>query len=89
MIEEHKRDLAEAQGHVANQKAPPHIKAMVHYFHSLTEIWEYYRALGNNPPPEFAMEMKRAETEIIQALKEEAQQGGSLHDYYQTQERKP
>lgn len=76
---------AEQQRRMADNQTPPHIKALVHYMHSLTEIWEYYRALGNNPPAPFMSELKRAEAAIISALEEEASQGGTLHHYYKDQ----
>ncbi len=75
-------DRAEKHREIADQKTPPHIKSLVHYIHSLTEIWEYYRALGNNPPEAFMAEMCRAEDEIIQTLESETSQGGALHAYY-------
>ena len=66
----------------ADKYVPEHIGRLAHYFHSLTEIWEYYRALGNAPPDEFMAEMARAEAHMLEALEEETSQGGALHHYY-------
>lgn len=68
-----------------DKHVPNHIRALAHYFHSLTEIWEYYRALGNDPPAPFKAEMVRAEEEMLKALEEESNQGGTLHGYYNKQ----
>lgn len=79
-VEEHQRK--------SEQKLPRHIKDMVHYFHSLTEIYEYYRGMGNSLPPAMQAEIARAEDEVLQALEEETHQGGALHHYYGKQKEK-
>lgn len=67
---------------LADSKLPRHIRVLMHYMHSLTEIWEFYRAQGGGLPPIFQAELKRAEAELTGALEEEAHQGGTLHAYY-------
>jgi|SRR6516164_6399170 hypothetical protein len=70
-------------GGKADSRVPPHIQRSALYFHALTEIWEYYRALGNTVPIEFMTEMRRAEKVMIEDLQSEMNQGGVLHEYYQ------
>lgn len=67
---------------IADEKVPRHVKSLVHYMHSLTEIYEYYRGFGAPMPKPLQAEMKRAETELTLALESETQQGGILHNYY-------
>lgn len=73
---------------LADSKLPRHIRVLMHYMHSLTEIWEFYRAQGSKLPPVFQAELKRAEDELTIALENEAHQGGALHDYYSEQMKK-
>lgn len=73
---------------ISEKKLPRHIKDMIHYFHSLTEIYEYYRGFGSDVPKAFRAEMKRAEAEVLKALEEESNQGGALHHYYKDMEMK-
>jgi len=63
-------------------RVPAHIHRSALYFHALTEIWEYYRALGNNPPEEFMHEMARAERMMIEDIRSEQSQGGKFEDFY-------
>ena len=66
----------------ADKAVPSHIQRLAHYFHSLIEIWEYYRAIGSSLPKPFEAEMQRAKDELESALEVETNQGGSLHAYY-------
>lgn len=67
---------------LADAHTPRHIKSVAHYFHSLTEIWEFYRSRGSDPPLQFMAEMRRAEDVFMKTLDEETSQGGVLHAYY-------
>ncbi len=66
----------------ANKVVPQHIHRLAHYYHSLIEIWEYWRAIGSQTPTEFSAEMQRAHDEMVEALASETGQGGALHEYY-------
>lgn len=72
----------------SEEKLPRHVKDLIHYFHSLTEIYEYYRGFGNTMPEPLKAEISRAEAEVLQALEEETHQGGALHHYYGKQKEK-
>jgi hypothetical protein len=81
-MNEHNPERAERHLKAADLKVPPHIHRLAHYFHSLTEIYEYYRGFGTNMPRAFQAELARAEAELVAVLEEEANQGGALHHYY-------
>lgn len=70
------------QGTHSDRHVPNHIRALTHYFHSLTEIYEYYRGFGLELPPIMNLEIRRAEAELKAALFEETTQGGSLREFY-------
>jgi len=78
----HNEERVKRHQRIADLKTPPHIKSIIHYFHSLTEIYEYYRGFGINPPKAMMAEIMRAEAEMLLMLEEEANQGGALHHYY-------
>src|SRR5947208_2572736 len=66
-----------------DKHVPNHIRALTHYFHSMTEIYEYYRGFGLEMPEVFNLEIRRAEAELKDALFEETTQGGSLREFYE------
>ena len=67
----------------AEKRVPFHIWIATQYFHSLTEIWEFYRAQGGGGmPDELRKDMARIENVIAKDIREEAGQGGKFHDWY-------
>ena len=70
----------------AEKRVPSHIHRSALYFHSLTEIWEYYRALGNQPPDELRWEMDRAEKIMVEDIRREMGQGGAFREWYSKKE---
>jgi len=72
-----------ATGTRHDKHVPNHIRALTHYFHSMTEIYEYYRGFGLEMPAILNLEIARAEKELKEALFEETAQGGSLREFYE------
>ena len=67
---------------LVESRIPSHIRHVIHYAHSLTEIYEYYRGFGINMPQELRDEIERAVKIAAQDIKDEQGQGGALHEYY-------
>jgi hypothetical protein len=83
MSEQDEAEQSTVPGGKADSRVPGYIHRSALYFHALTEIWEYYRALGNEVPVEFKAEMARAEKIMIEDIRNEMGQGGALNSYYE------
>ena len=65
---------------LAEHYAPAHVHRLIHHYHNLIYIKNYWESIGQIAPKWVMEELGRSDKEIQEVLDREKQQGGFLHN---------
>lgn len=72
-------DKVEEHAQRAEHYAPTHVWKLVHHYHNLIYVKNYWESIGMQCPAWVGEELQRSDKEIRELLSQEKESGGALH----------